>query len=119
MSGKKKQFAGLEMIAGIPDPKVSTTKSTDEPSVQPKAPGQAAVEQELQAQIKEKKKRITLQLSTEDADLLETLSMKLKRYGLPLSAGNGVRLAVRLFNASESEVERIANELLSEDKRRA
>jgi len=110
---KKKGLAGLDSLK-----KIGEVKADPQKAKQITIAGKDSAEKAL-AQTKARKQNpLALRLATKDHEILETLAMKLKQHGLQYSEANAVRLALRLFKASESDISKIAEEIKGEDGRR-
>ena len=65
-----------------------------------------------------KNKTLSIRLSQQDRDVTERLALQLKELGYQYSAGDAVRVALRLFNAEPVAIAKVAEELKLEDGRR-
>lgn len=65
-----------------------------------------------------KMKTIGFRVAPKDLEIIQNLASKLMRHGLQYSEANAIRVAVRSFGASDSEIAAIAQQILQEDGRR-
>ena len=110
---KKKGLAGLDSLKAIEE-----IQSNPKKEKKVTIAGKDSAEKAL-AQTKSRKQNpLAIRLATKDHEILETLALRLKKHGLQYSEANAVRLALRLFKASDSEVSKIAEEIKGEDGRK-
>ena len=119
---KKSPLAAMEALKGISQKtQAPATKNTKKPAVK-KNPGavagQAAADSARKKASSKKSKVIGFRTAKKDLDIIEDLAIKLKRHGLQYSEANAIRLALRLFKASDAQIEAIAQEIKDEDGRR-
>jgi len=110
---KKRVLTGLQSLKAIerikadPEKRASTTIA-----------GMDASEAALKQDEAKKTKQVGMRLGGKDLEIVEMLAIKLKKCGLQYSEANAVRLALRLFEGSDLDVQRIAAQIKEEDGRK-
>jgi hypothetical protein len=108
---KKSTIPALAAITAI-------TSTKNEISDRKSLPGSEAVQKSIVKKSTRKKRMLGVNLSQNELDVTKKLALKLQKLGLQYSESNAVRVAIRLFDANDTQIAKIAAEIRAEDGRR-